>query len=145
MSGHRNEASVRSYNRDCSTVQKQNLIYSLVKVATASSSAESSSCMVASLCTFRITTALPHQANVEPTVSPSFSQSVLNTMQHIFSQRLSSSFISNSAFNNRTLHFGSNPFNSASYSVVMWQIRPFLIELLLLFCVFLRFKFLSLN
>lgn len=121
MSGHRNEASVRSYNRDCSTAQKQHLSHALAKVAKASSSsesssssAESSSCMVASPCTSRITTALPQQAHVEPTVSPSLSQSVFNTMQHTSSQGLSSSFISNSAFNNCTFNFGSNPFNSAS-------------------------------
>lgn len=120
MSGHRNEASVRSYNRDCSTAQNQHISHALAKVAKASSSAESSSCMVASPCTFRITTALPQQVHVQPTVSPSLSQSVFNTMQHTSSQGLSSYFISNSTtFNNCTFHFGSNPFNSASQSVVV--------------------------
>lgn len=64
MSGHRNEASVRSYNRDCSTAQNQHISHALAKVAKASSSAESSSCMVASPCTFRISTALPQQVHV---------------------------------------------------------------------------------
>lgn len=40
MSGHRYEASVRSYNRDCSMAQKQHLSYALAKVAKASSSAK---------------------------------------------------------------------------------------------------------
>lgn len=97
MSGYRNEASVRSFNRDCSTAQKQHLSHAFAKVAKASSSAESLPCIVASPCTFRITTAPPHQAHVEPTVSPS---------------RLSPSFISN--YNNCTFRLGYNKLNSVS-------------------------------
>lgn len=48
MSGYRNEASVRSFNRDCSTAQKQHLSHAFAKVAKASSSAESLPCIVAS-------------------------------------------------------------------------------------------------
>lgn len=97
MSGYRNEASVRSFNRDCSTAQKQHLSHAFAKVAKASSSVESLPCIVASPCTSRITTAPPHQAHVEPTVSPS---------------RLSPSFISN--YNNCTFRLGYNKPNSVS-------------------------------
>lgn len=75
--GHRNEASVKSYNSDLLTAQNQQLCYQFVKVAKTSSSESSSSTVASST-----NTTLQYQAHVElnSTVSPS--QSVFNINQH---------------------------------------------------------------
>ena len=108
MSGHRNEASVRSYARECSTEQKHRLSSALTKVSRPSlpettvgndetlSSAESQS------------PAFPPPLPQAPVPS----HWSMNTNQMTSSNRLSSSFISNSTFSNCTFHFGNNPFNS---------------------------------
>ena len=99
MSGHRNEASVRAYNRDCSTSQKHQLSSALQRVAQPTSTATT-----------------PHQPKVQgdhssssvgaPTTSLTANLSS-NTTQH----SSFSSFISNSAFSQCTFNFSSNPFH----------------------------------
>ncbi|XP_061185494.1 uncharacterized protein LOC133193549 [Saccostrea echinata] len=79
MSGHRNEASVRSYSRDCSTTQKHQLSSALAKVARPSSSV--SSFQPSTETAFPCTT-LPH-ATV-PTSQPVFNRCPWNLHHVIF-------------------------------------------------------------
>ncbi|KAK3104431.1 hypothetical protein FSP39_001869 [Pinctada imbricata] len=110
MSGHRNEASVRSYNRDCSTDQKQNLSLALAKVARPSIPSATVSRPTDDNTTAAVTAPAPTPLGF-PAMGPP-AMSVNNNTHNNLSHRMSSSFITNSAFNNCTFNFATNPFTS---------------------------------
>lgn len=106
MSGHRNEASVRSYSRDCSTLQKQSMSDTLSILSTGRASTA---------------TSMPLAVQNKPPVNVISSSAALavpdprplnhvNSMNTALSSNnfMSSGFISNSAFHNCTFHF-NNP------------------------------------
>ena len=97
MSGHKNEASVRSYNRDCSMQQKKkmsNTLASLVIPKSTISNPEHS-------------TVVPRvpSAEIEETVTPARNVQNLALQSSTF---MSSGFISNSSFTNCVFNFGNN-------------------------------------
>ena len=100
MSGHRNEASVRSYSRDCSTIQKKSMSRTLLTLSTSNAPPS---------------TSMPVAIQNNPTgVTESSALAVrdtpnINTMNTALSSNnfMSSGFISNSAFHNCTFHFNN--------------------------------------
>ena len=97
MSGHKNEASVRSYNRDCSMQQKKKMsdtLASLVIPKSTISNPEHS-------------TVVPRvpSAEIEETVIPARNVQNLALQSSNF---MSSGFISNSSFSNCVFNFGNN-------------------------------------
>ena len=114
MSGHRNEASVRSYNRDCSDFQKQRLSNSLARIARPSATLSHSplshndpanpACLVPSS-----PSQLPRAPRLPLVDLPTRNVEISSSQQHS-SNFLSTGFISNSSFNNCTFQFSGNPF-----------------------------------
>jgi hypothetical protein len=100
MSGHKNEASVRSYNRDCSTVQKQSLSSSLSSLLIPQSDVislpESSPASAPTVAAHNLDST-PQTASLTQNNTPvSIAQS---------SRFTSTGFLSNSAFNNCVFNF----------------------------------------
>lgn len=96
MSGHKNESSVRSYNRDCSTAQKKQMSDILNGLTL---KPQTTNCSV-----------IPHTApNPESMSVDEFASSAAFTVPRALSMQsshfLSSGFMSNSTFNNCTFKF----------------------------------------
>lgn len=103
MSGHKNEASVRSYNRDCSTNQKKSLSDSLASlVVPPTSTSDTSQFPLVPLTRVPANCTKPLALTVNDTVTQS--QTVALNSSNV----MSSGFISNSSFNNCVFNFGNN-------------------------------------
>ena len=97
MTGHRNEASIRSYNRDCSTHQKKSISTTLSAVASGNQS-------TLPLPVVPVTSSTSTPLNLSQT----HSQSSQNVHVHPFSASNASGFLCNSNFTGCNFYFKSS-------------------------------------
>ncbi|KAK3089650.1 hypothetical protein FSP39_005342 [Pinctada imbricata] len=107
MSGHRNEASVRSYNRECSTEQKHSLSKALARVSRPEANHSVPQRRTTNLSGPTSTAPAPPTSAMETSDGNTFNINN-NTLNRNSSNSLYASFINNSSFNNCTFNFASN-------------------------------------
>lgn len=102
MSGHRSEASIRSYSRDCSTNQKRNISDTLSKPTTSYIPQTSLESSIANHLV------LQESATLHPQKHAIFTQSISNTNTNTLSSSsisTSNGFLHNASFNNCQISF----------------------------------------
>ncbi|CAG2242190.1 unnamed protein product [Mytilus edulis] len=111
MSGHKNESSVRSYNRGCSVLQKESLSETLSSISSGYdvSAQKSTPAPVLTVSTAENASVTSNVTSVPSPLQTSSENAQVNnrTMPMSLSSNnfMSSGFISNSAFNNCVLQF----------------------------------------